>query len=127
LGFKGKGGALSGILGIRRNQAYSGVIFDGSCDFYAEFIANRGAVRRLPGEPAYPNVDNTSALFTYVIARRKAPKQSQRRYYIMDELMLEMVKKFTGQLEQFLKACKDEGDTTIDDVLKRLEDLKKET
>jgi len=50
LGFKGKGGALSGILGIRRNQAYSGVIFDGSCDFYAEFIANRGAVRRLPGE-----------------------------------------------------------------------------
>ena len=50
LGLKGKGGALLGILGIRRNQAYSGVIFDGSGDFYAEFIANRGAVRRLPGE-----------------------------------------------------------------------------
>ncbi len=45
----------------------------------------------------------------------------------MDELMLEMAKKLTGQLEQFLKACKTEGDTTIDDVLKRLEDLKKET
>jgi len=53
LGLKGKGGALLGIFGIRRNQAYSGVIFDGSCDFYAEFIANRGAVRRLPGEGIY--------------------------------------------------------------------------
>ena len=50
LGFKGKGGALLRILGFRRKQAYSGVIFDGSCDFYAEFIANRAAVRRLPGE-----------------------------------------------------------------------------
>ncbi|MFC1590276.1 hypothetical protein ACFL42_02140 [Candidatus Omnitrophota bacterium] len=41
---------MIGILGFRRNQAYSGVIFDGSGDFYAEFIANRCAVRRLPGE-----------------------------------------------------------------------------
>ena len=41
--------------------------------------------------------------------------------------MVEMVKKLTEQLEQFLRACKEEGDTTIDDVLKRLEDLKKET
>ena len=45
----------------------------------------------------------------------------------MDELTLEMVKKITDQLEQFLKACKEEGDTTIDDVLKRLEELKKES
>ena len=45
----------------------------------------------------------------------------------MDELMIEIAKKFTDQLVDFLKACKAEGDTTIDDVLKRLEDLKKET
>jgi len=45
----------------------------------------------------------------------------------MDKFMLEMVKKFSSQLENFLKVCKSEGDTTIDDVLKRLEDLKKET
>ena len=45
----------------------------------------------------------------------------------MDELMVEMVKKITEQLEKFLKACKEEGDTTIDDVLKRLEELKKES
>ena len=45
----------------------------------------------------------------------------------MDELMIEMVKKITDQIGQFLKACKEEGDTTIDDVLKRLEELKKET
>ena len=45
----------------------------------------------------------------------------------MDESILNAIKKLTTQLEQFLKACKAEGDTTIDDVLKRLEDLKKET
>lgn len=45
----------------------------------------------------------------------------------MDKLMLEMIKKLTDQFEKFLIACKAEGDTTIDDVLKRLEELKKET
>ena len=45
----------------------------------------------------------------------------------MDKIVLEMVKKLTTQLEQFLRACKFEGDMTIDDVLKRLEELKKET
>ncbi len=45
----------------------------------------------------------------------------------MDKLMFEMVKNLTDQFEKFLKACKAEGDMTIDDVLKRLEDLKKET
>ncbi|MFA4888755.1 MAG: hypothetical protein WC628_04180 [Candidatus Omnitrophota bacterium] len=45
----------------------------------------------------------------------------------MDELMIEVIKKITDKLENFLKACKAEGDTTIDDVLKRLEELKKET
>ncbi len=45
----------------------------------------------------------------------------------MDELMVEMVRKITDQLKQFLEACKEDGDATIDDVLKRLEELKKET
>ena len=45
----------------------------------------------------------------------------------MDELMIEVIKKITDKLENFLKACKAEGDTAIDDVLKRLEELKKET
>lgn len=45
----------------------------------------------------------------------------------MDDLMLKTIKNLTSQLSQFLEACKKEGDTTIDDVLKRLEDLKKET
>lgn len=45
----------------------------------------------------------------------------------MDELKIELVKGLTDKLEEFLKACKAEGDTTIDDVLKRLEELKKET
>ena len=45
----------------------------------------------------------------------------------MDKLTVEMIKKITDQLEQFLKSCKEEGDTTIDEVLKRLEELKKET
>ena len=45
----------------------------------------------------------------------------------MDELIIGIAKKLTDQVEKFLKACKAEGDTTIDDVLKRLEDLKKET
>lgn len=42
----------------------------------------------------------------------------------MDDLILKAVKQLTIQLEQFLRACKAEGDTTIDDVLKRLEELK---
>lgn len=45
----------------------------------------------------------------------------------MDDLIIRTIKKLTGQFEQFLKACKAEGDTTIDDVLKRLQELKKET
>ena len=45
----------------------------------------------------------------------------------MDKIILKTIKSLTTQLEQFLKACKGEGDTTIDDILKRLEDLKKET
>lgn len=45
----------------------------------------------------------------------------------MDEFMIEIAKKLTDQIEKFLRACKAEGDATIDDVLKRLEELKKET
>ena len=46
----------------------------------------------------------------------------------MDELIIELARKMTDdQLEKFLVACKQEGDVTIDDVFKRLEDLKKET
>ena len=46
---------------------------------------------------------------------------------IMDELMPELAREMTEKLEKFLKACKAEGDVTVDGVLKRLEDLKKET
>jgi len=45
----------------------------------------------------------------------------------MDELIIEIAKKLTDQIEKFLTACKAEGDATIVDVLKRLEELKKET
>ena len=46
---------------------------------------------------------------------------------IMNKLMIELAQKITKELEKFLIACKAEGDVTIDDVLKRLEELKKET
>ena len=45
----------------------------------------------------------------------------------MDEVIVGIAKKLREQFEKFLRACKSEGDTTIDDALKRLEDLKKET
>ena len=45
----------------------------------------------------------------------------------MDKIIIEMVKNLTEKFEKFLQAFKNEGDTTIDDVLKRMEDLKKET
>ena len=45
----------------------------------------------------------------------------------MDEVIMQLANKLTVQFERFLKACKAEGDTTIDDVLRRLEKLKKET
>lgn len=41
----------------------------------------------------------------------------------MDDLIIRTIRRLTTQLEQFLRACKAEGDTTIDDVLKRLEEL----
>ena len=45
----------------------------------------------------------------------------------MNEPMIELARKMTEKLEKFLKACKEAGDVTIDDVLKRLEELTKET
>ncbi len=45
----------------------------------------------------------------------------------MDKVMIELARKMTEKLEKFLETCKVEGDVTIDDVLKRLEELKKET
>lgn len=45
----------------------------------------------------------------------------------MDEPIIELARKMTDELEKFLIACKESGDVTIDDVLKRLESLKKET
>jgi hypothetical protein len=44
----------------------------------------------------------------------------------MDDALLNTIKSLTTQLEKFLKSCKQEGDKTIDDVLKRLDELKKE-
>lgn len=45
----------------------------------------------------------------------------------MEEAIVKLARRITDQLESFLKACKAKGDITIDDVLKRLEELKKET
>lgn len=45
----------------------------------------------------------------------------------MDEPVIELAKKLTERLEAFLKACQAEGDVSIEDVLRRLEGLKKET
>lgn len=45
----------------------------------------------------------------------------------MDEKIIELARKLIDQLESFLKACQSEGDISIDDVLKRLKELKKET
>ena len=45
----------------------------------------------------------------------------------MDKPIIGLARKLTCQIEKFLKTCKAEGDVTIDDVLKRLKELKKET
>ena len=44
---------------------------------------------------------------------------------IVDELTIQLARKMLEELEKFLIACKEAGDTTISDVLKRLESLKK--
>lgn len=45
----------------------------------------------------------------------------------MEEPTLDLARKLSQQFKKFLEACKEEGDITIDDVLRRLESLKKET
>lgn len=44
----------------------------------------------------------------------------------MNEPMAKLARKMTKELEKFLRTCKEAGDVTIDDVLKRLEELQKE-
>ncbi len=45
----------------------------------------------------------------------------------MEEPIVGLARKLSQQFKVFLEACKEAGDVTIDDVLKRLESLKKET
>ena len=45
----------------------------------------------------------------------------------MEEPIVDLVRKLSEQFKKFLGACKESGDVTIDDVLKRLESFKKET
>lgn len=45
----------------------------------------------------------------------------------MGNAVVKLARRITKQLESFLNACKAEDDTTIDDILKRLEELRKDT
>lgn len=45
----------------------------------------------------------------------------------MDKPIIELARKMTEELEKFLVACKEAGDVTVDDVLKRLESLRSQT
>lgn len=45
----------------------------------------------------------------------------------MEEHAVDLARKLSQQLKKFLEACKEEGDVTIDDVLRRLDSLKKQT
>jgi len=45
----------------------------------------------------------------------------------MEEPIIELAHKITDEVEKFLVACKEKGDKTIDDVLKLLKALKKQT
>jgi len=45
----------------------------------------------------------------------------------MEEPIIEFARIITDEIEKFLLACKEKGDITIDDVLKGLESLKKQT
>lgn len=72
---------------------------------------------------AYPNVDNRFICF--IIEVEIMLSSLFFGGLIMDEFMIQFARKLTEQLEKFLIACKEEGDVTIDDVLKRIESLKK--
>ena len=45
----------------------------------------------------------------------------------MEEPVVNLTRKMSEQFKAFLEACKKTGDVTVDDVLKRLEDLRRET
>ncbi len=45
----------------------------------------------------------------------------------MEEPMVDLARRLSQQFKEFLEACREAGDVTVDDVLKRLEELKKET
>ncbi|MBA7508648.1 hypothetical protein ES705_00580 [subsurface metagenome] len=45
----------------------------------------------------------------------------------MEEPIIEFARRITDEIEKFLLVCKEEGDITIDDVLKRLKSLRKQT
>ena len=45
----------------------------------------------------------------------------------MEEPIIKLASKITDEVEKFLAACKEKGDITIDDVLKRLKSLKEQT
>jgi len=45
----------------------------------------------------------------------------------MEDPIIELAHRITREIEEFLLACKDKGDRTIDDVLERLKALKKQT
>ncbi len=44
----------------------------------------------------------------------------------MEEPIIELAHKITDEVEKFLVVCKEKGDITIDDVLKRLKSLKEQ-
>ena len=43
----------------------------------------------------------------------------------MEEPIVDLVRKLSEQFRKFLGACKESGDVTIDDVLRRLNSLQK--
>ncbi|MBA7478311.1 hypothetical protein ES707_13734 [subsurface metagenome] len=45
----------------------------------------------------------------------------------MEEPIIELSRRITDEIEKFLAACREDGDITIDDVLKRLKSLKEQT
>jgi hypothetical protein len=45
----------------------------------------------------------------------------------MEDPIIELANRITKEIKGFLLACKNEGDKTIDDVLKRLKALEKQT
>ncbi len=45
----------------------------------------------------------------------------------MEDPKIKLARELTERIEKFLKDCKKQGDESIDDVLKRLKELKKKT